>query len=266
MIWLTLLLLLGIVAVYAVFFLVFKLIWILIKKEGNKWPLIWAGICTVLFGIFISAVTAWGVYKVVSPFRGMMNRYSANPAPVFGEHVYTDPLYRFQLDVFDGMDFSEWMEWDDVDVKLGVDTNVFKTDADRPTQDGSMLAAVLLRQNDIDVNEEHPLEDLRQWLVSAGNSRSVQILSQEDFTVNGLPAMFITAQAFGNRGEVIPVWMTAMAAPHGQVFFVATFVVQQTGQDNEEAAAKAKQMALSLRLENGEALPLPATEPLPEEK
>ena len=74
----------------------------------------------------------------------MMNRYSANPAPVFGEHVYTDPLYRFQLDVFDGMDFSEWMEWDDVDVKLGVDTNVFKTDADRPTQDGSMLAAALL--------------------------------------------------------------------------------------------------------------------------
>ncbi len=263
MIWLLLLLLLGIIVIYAVFFLVFKIIWMLLKKEGNKWPLIWSGICTVVFGVFIGATMAWSVYKVVSPFRGMMARYSENPAPVFGAREYTDPVYRFQLEVFDGMDFSDWMEFDDVDVKLGVDTNIFKTDKDQPTQDGSMLAAVILRQSDIDVNEEHPLEDLRQGLASAGNSRKLQILSQEDFTANGLPGAFVAGQAFGNRGEVIPVWLTALAAPHGQVFYVATFVLQQAGQDNTEAASKAEQMARSLRLENGESLPQSAAPALP---
>ena len=263
MIWLILLLLLGILAVYAVCFLVFKVIWMLCKKEGNKWPLIWAGVCTVVFGIFISAITAWGVYKVVSPFRGMMTRYSENPAPVYGERVYTDPVYRFQLDVFDGMDFSEWMEWDDVDVKLGINMNLFKKAQEENAQDGSVLTALLLRQNDIDMTEEHPLENLREGLASAANSRKLQILSQEDYTVNGLPAAFVTGQAFGNRGEIVPIWLTAITAPHGQVFYVATFVFQANGETDPQTIAQAEQMARSLRLENGEMLPQAAAPALP---
>ena len=255
MIWLILLLLAGILVTYAVFFLVFKIIWMIIKKQGNKWPLIWAGVCTVVFSVAVGATMAWGVYKVVSPFRGMMARYSQNPEPVYGEHVYTDPVYRFELDVFDGMDFSDWMEWDDIDVKIGIDMNVLKQDAPENIQDGSLLGAFLLRQSDIDVNEEHPLEDLRETMASLSQSARIQILSQDYYTVNGQPAAFITGKLFGNQGEIIPMRLTAMTAPYGQVFYVATFVFRQDGPNDAESAQKAEQMARSLRLENGEALP-----------
>ena len=36
---LVILFLLGITAVYAVFFLLFKIIWMILKKSSNKWPL-----------------------------------------------------------------------------------------------------------------------------------------------------------------------------------------------------------------------------------
>ena len=46
---LILLLLIAAAVIYVVFFLIFKVIWMIIKKQGNKWPLIWAGVCTLLF-------------------------------------------------------------------------------------------------------------------------------------------------------------------------------------------------------------------------
>ncbi len=252
----TLLVLLGLLAVaamYAVFFLLFKLLWVILKKDSNKWPLIWAGISTVLFGIVLSALAAWGIYKVISPFSGMMDRFSENPAPVYGERVYTDPVYRFQLDVFDGMDFSEWMEFDDVDIKLGLDTNFLKdnqSQEEKEANDQKTIAALLIRQSDVD--EGHPLQDLRQGLASAANRRrDVEISSQEDLTIDGYPAMFVAGKVFTNQGVVLPFWLTAVADSYQQVFYVVTFALQE----NPTAEAYALQTARSLQLENGSALP-----------
>ena len=256
--------LLTVAVIYALFFLLFKLIWILLKKDSNKWPLIWAGVSTAVFGILLSAVMAWSVYKVISPFRGMIERFSANPTPVYGERIYTDPVYRFELDVFNGMDFSEWMEFDDIDVKVGFDTNLLKKESPSSSNQAvnTFFGAILFRQSDVD--EGHPLEELRKNLNTfSNNRREMEILSEENVTVDGYPALFITGKAFGNRGESIPFWLNAISAPYEQVFYVITFIVETNNAElNVLAANQAQQMARSLRLENGASLP-PATDAQP---
>ena len=68
---LIILLLVAAVAVYAVFFLLFKVIWIILKKSSNKWPLILAGICTILFSGAVIGTAAWhskyDIYITYSP-------------------------------------------------------------------------------------------------------------------------------------------------------------------------------------------------------
>ena len=86
---LVILFLLGAVTVYAVFFLLFKVLWIILKKSSNKWPLILAGISTVLFGIAAVGTLAWGTYKIISPFRGMIERYDEkSPLNLWQHHLY----------------------------------------------------------------------------------------------------------------------------------------------------------------------------------
>ena len=259
---LVILALLAVVAVYAVFFLVFKLIWILLKKNSNKWPLIWAGVCTVVFGVLFVGFTAWGVYKVVSPFKGMITRLQNNPQPVYGERVYTDPVYRFDLDVFNGMDFSNWMEFDDIDAKVGVDMNAFRnypSDEEEDANERQFMAVLLLRQDDVD--EGHPLQALREALASTDHRQDLEILSQEDFTLDGYPAMFATGRAYARNGKRMFLAVTAVADAYRQVFYVIAF-----SPDYPEAVENATQTARSLRLENGSSLPGETAPALPQEE
>ena len=57
---LLILLLFVLAAIYGLFFLFFKLIWLLFKKHKNKWPLILAGIST-----FISCLLVAGLIVVI---------------------------------------------------------------------------------------------------------------------------------------------------------------------------------------------------------
>ena len=66
---LVILFLLGITAVYAVFFLLFKIIWMILKKSSNKWPLILAGVATVLLGTVTALSAYYGVICGLYPFR-----------------------------------------------------------------------------------------------------------------------------------------------------------------------------------------------------
>ena len=126
---LLLFLLLGLLAVYAVFFLFFKVIWKLCKKDRNKWPLILAGICTALLTACVIGAAVWGVYKVMEPLRPIQQRLAAHPQPIYGTRTYKDPVYPLSFQISDGMDFSEWISLSDVKVKLGINTNLFRKDA-----------------------------------------------------------------------------------------------------------------------------------------
>lgn len=216
MIGLIILLLIAAAVVYAVFFLIFKLIWMIIKKQSNKWPLILAGICTVLFcGAAIGGVM-WGVYKVMKPFTGIVERIEANPNPIYGETVYTDPEYGFELTVFNGMDFSDWMHFNGLDAKLGIDTNVFKKDNAGKNIEGPVTIAALLRTKNY--SEKTSITALEEALAN-NKDRRIEVSTLRHTSINGNPALYVTGTVYSNRGDNLPLWM--VAAENGKyVYYV----------------------------------------------
>ena len=222
---LILLLLIAAAVVYAVFFLIFKVIWMIIKKQSNKWPLILAGVCTVLFCGAAIGGAVWGVYKVMKPFSGIMERVQANPQPVYGQTVYTDPEYGFQLTVFNGMDFSDWMHFNGADVKLGIDTNVFKKDnAGKNVEEPVTLAALVRLENEPDQTSVKALE---QGL-KANKDRRLEVNEIRRTSVDGHPALYVSGTVYSNQGESIPVWL--MAAEDGKyVYYFGILEVAKDG-------------------------------------
>lgn len=222
---LIILLLIIAAVVYAVFFLIFKVIWMIIKKQSNKWPLILAGVCTVLFCGAVAGSAVWGVYKVMKPFTGIIERVEANPAPVYGETVYTDPEYGFTLTTFNGMDFSDWMHFGEADVKLGIDTNVFKKDSAGKDFDGPVTLAGIVRLPN--KPEKTSVKAMEQGLKN-NKDRRLDIAEMRPMRVDGNPALYVAGTIYSNRGESIPVW--AVAAENGKyVYYVAIMEVAQDG-------------------------------------
>lgn len=222
-------LLIAAAVVYAVFFLIFKVIWMIIKKQSNKWPLIWAGVCTVLFCGAAIGGAVWGVYKVMKPFSGIIERVRANPQPVYGQTVYTDPEYGFQLTVFNGMDFSGWMHFNGADVKLGIDTNVFKKDnAGKNLEEPFTLAALLRLENKPD---QTSVEALEQGL-KANKDRRLDVNQIRRTSIDGHPALYVSGAVYSNQGESIPVRL--MAAEDGEhVYYIS--ILEVTKDENSPA-------------------------------
>lgn len=203
---LILLLLIAAAAIYAVFFLLFKVIWMILKKQSNKWPLIWAGVCTVLFCGAAAAFIGWGTYKIMKPFTGVIERVKTNPQLVYGQTNYTDPEYGFTLTVFNGMDFSDWMHFNGSDVKLGIDTNVFKKDnAGKDFKGPVTIAAILRTANKPDDTSVSALEKA----LKANKDRRIDINEMRTMTIDGNLALYVTATVYGNHGESAPVWLVA---------------------------------------------------------
>ncbi|MGN0025290.1 MAG: hypothetical protein ACI351_07680 [Candidatus Avelusimicrobium sp.] len=226
---LILLLLIAATVIYAVFFLIFKIIWMIIKKQGNKWPLIWAGVCTFLFCAGSAALIGWGTYKVIKPFTGIIERTQTQPQPVYGQTEYTDPEYGFTLTVFNGMDFSDWMHFSGTDVKLGVDTNVFKKDNAGKDFKGPITIAAILRT--ANKPEDTSVSALKKAL-ETNKDRRIEIDEMYTMTIDGNPALYVSGTAYGNRGESVPVWL--VAAENGKyVYYVGIMEISEDGNNSQ---------------------------------
>lgn len=232
-------LLLAAAVVYAVFFLIFKLIWMIIKKQSNKWPLILAGVCTVLFCGAAIGGAVWGIYKIIKPFTPITQSIQENPAPVYGPSVFTDPKYGFSLTVFDGMTFSDWMKFDDVNVKLGIDTNIFKKDNAGKSIEGPFTLVGFVRVKN---NPETTSVTALEKTLKETQDRRLELHELQRVSVDGQPALYAFATVYSNRGESLPLWM--LAAENGKhVYFV--FVIQVT-KDSDSLPAQPQQMLQSL--------------------
>lgn len=240
------LLLVAAVVVYAVFFLLFKIIWIILKKSSNKWPLILAGICTVLFSGAVIGTAAWGMYKVISPFRGMIDRYDEKQPPTYGINTYTDPRYGFSIDVYDGMDFSEWINFDDLSLKVGMDMNVLKKASEN--QNTKTMFALIARQTDLDADES-PLQDLYEILDTAKKRPQFQIEEEKQVEINGKPGYYVSGRIYSNNGANGPFWLTALHDDKQNIYLLT---IQIGGEQDTSASQK---MAESLRLTVAEPLP-----------
>lgn len=221
------LLLVTVAVVYAVFFLFFKVIWLIFKKDRNKWPFILAGISTVLSGVLLACLIGWGISKIFHPFRPMQARIAQNPAPVYGLHTYTDPAYPFMLQLPDGVDYSEWITFPGVEIKLGINTNLFKKDAAGKDIKSPGIISALVRQSR-DINREQPFARLEQELAKAQADRRFDLQEMHPETVDGQPAYYISGIVYSNRGPV-PVWMRAILDGDAIVYVFASEISEGNG-------------------------------------
>lgn len=223
----TILIILALIAlavVYAVCFLLCKVAWLIFKSHSNKGPLITAGVCTVLVAV-LTGVGIWaGTRAVLAPFQGIKARIAQHPAPVYGEHTYRDDRFPFELTVYDGMDFSDWMSLGGVQFKLGIDTNAFKKDASGKRPENFLIAA-LIRQSAID--DKAPLEVLQSQLDAAQAQRQLAISTAQYTTVNGMPAYQAQGEAYSNRGK-INFWTTGVQTAPDTLYYVIALAMNDT--------------------------------------
>ncbi len=136
-----LLILIGIMItaiIYGAFFLLFKLIWVLCKKPHNFWPLVLAGITTLVLYIALVLSVYYTTKKWLSPFTPILEAVSSRSEPVFGEHTYTDPKYGFSITLYNGTVFSDWIPWEDNQLLLGIDTNILVDKKANPAASSSL--------------------------------------------------------------------------------------------------------------------------------
>lgn len=232
--------LIALAVVYAVFFLLCKLAWLIFKSHSNKGPLITAGVCTVLVTVFVGAGIWMGTRAVLAPFQGMRARIAQNPAPIYGEHTYRDDSFPFELTVYDGMDFSNWINLGNLHIKLGIDTNLFKKDAAGKTPQNELFA-LLIRQSPVD--DENALEVLPNQLKSAQDQRRLTVTSAGRTLINGLPAYQAQGETYSNQGKV-NFWATALQADSSTLYYVIVL----SRLDTPKLAGQALGMENSFRL------------------
>ena len=227
MIVLVLMLLVLAVVVFAVFFLFFKLLWLLLKKNTNKWPLILAGVSTILLAVAVAGTVMWGVKTVMAPFSGMIARVKTNPQPIYGSHLYTDPSYNFELALPDGVDFSEWMDFQEGAVKAGINTNIFKKDNAGKSIKGPVLFSVIIYQKNADA--DNPFKTLQE-IAQENTSRQLEILHHGPVEISGKPGYEMSGIGYSNRGEKIPFWSRAFFDGKGIVYVVSTAFMELDAQ------------------------------------
>lgn len=238
---LVILFLLGITAVYAVFFLLFKIIWMILKKSSNKWPLILAGVATVLLGTVTALSAYYGVKKIIKPFNPIIAA-AQTPEPVYGEKAFNSPEYGTELTVYDGMTFSDWMHFGEIDLTVGIDTNAFKKDAAGKTFQ-SVTYAGIVRQRDVD---ENPFDDFDEVQGDLLRRRQLEIHSSEKTLINGREALLVSGTAYSNQGNALPFWLSVVPTDNHQVYYVIAGTVDQA--DNDTNQLLAKKIVTSFRL------------------
>lgn len=214
MITLIILSLIALGIIYLLLFGILKLIWILCKSNRNFWPLVLAGAGTLLFCISFIAASWWGFRMVMEPFKPMIARVKANPQIIIGNRVYQDDTFPFELNVFDGMDFSQWILFDKTNLKIGVDTNAFKN---KDANKDSFLALLILRTPI--QNKEDPFAPWQSFKNDPNAKNRFKIIREERTTINGLPAYRIEGEAYSNRG-LQKAWIAIIAGNDDTLYFL----------------------------------------------
>ena len=250
---LILLLLVIALITFVIFFGIFKLIWILCQSKRNTWPLLLAGICTLALAAIVTLGLWLGVRRIMEPFQSMRASIKNNPQQIYGQHTYKEGLAPYSLTLVDGMDFSDWIHFDETSVKLGIDTNMFKK-ADK-SKESTYLAGAIVRRNH--PKEESFLEAWKSIKNSDDAKNRLQILSEEEVMVNGMPAHLINGIGHTNRGP-LPFWLQVVEAEPEVTYYL---LLSPLGtEDKTEQIKRVLQSFRSSRLPiaTPESLPTPA--------
>ena len=223
MLLLIVLILIGAAVTYGIFFLLFKLVWKLLKKDSNKGPLILSGIFTAAVWAVIVGVIYWTASMILSPLQTMIQDVKQNPQPVYGQRVYQDSTYPVALTVFDGMQFSDWITTNKFTFKLGMDTNLFK----KGQKKGSpFMVAIIARDATPNKGAEQVFSSLREAIRAAEEKRRFMPVQQQAMELDGKPAYFVSGVLASNNSLANVAGVALYAGPE-EVYFIG-------GVDNDE--------------------------------
>lgn len=173
--------LLALAVLYGIFFLIFKLIWLLLKKHSNFWPLILAGVASVLLIAASVLLSVSAFNRFVRPFNPIIDAVSAQQ-PQYGEHTYTAPDDAFSVTLYDGMVPSDWIHVNDLDVLVGLDTNALLPNEENQQLDGF---AVIKQAKDEDLSPEELLNDLSATILQSEAGDKIELETVMPFNAGG---------------------------------------------------------------------------------
>ena len=226
--------LLAAAVLYGIFFLVFKLIWILFKKQGNFWPLILSGIATVLVIGSCAFLMLSTFNRYVRPLTPIAEAASAAKEPSYGQHLYADPRYGFTLTLYDGIVPSEWIDFDQVSLLVGVDVNAMV-----PNQPDKSLDVFLLfrhHNDDTAAGAEAILQELSDEISLSELQDQVTLSAVRTINVGpqASAAMVSGNVVSDNSGESYP--FVLLVSQEGQtVYYVFGVGQHSTGSGIETA-------------------------------
>ena len=246
--------------IYGVFFLIFKLGWVVAGKNTNKWPLILAGISTVLlFAVSILSLMV-GLNKYVSPIMDVVNTTLQKTEITTGVRPYTDPKYGFTINLFGGTEMTKWIEIDkESSLIFGFDTNIGAVSKKNRTMqnDANMIPPIsgLL----VFVQQEEPLANVQEYLMQQVNA--LQETQNYQFQLKGEPdysvpnTVFLEGEGISPQGKNFKVHM-AFAAQDDLRYMLIGFV---TG--NSTYQQMVKEEINSFRVDGLPPAPLPRNTP-----
>lgn len=214
--------------VYVVFFLIFKLGWVIAGKKRNKWPLILAGLATVvLFAVAIISIML-GVNKYVMPFMALVDKTMQKTEITTGIRPYTDPKYGFTINLFGGTEMSEWIEIDrKQSIAAAFDTNagaIMKKNQGQQNNKAQTPISGFVAY----IQEDKPLANVQEYLqeqadeIAEKQSQQFQLTAEPDFSVPN--TVFLQGKGESNNGLPITIYMT-FAAQDDLRYIVVGFVI-----------------------------------------
>lgn len=215
---LSLLVLLIAAVTYGVFFLIFKLVWVIAGKNRNKWPLLLAGAATVL--LFLAAIASiWmGVNTYVKPLMGLVNKVQNNTQIVSGNHPYKDAKYGFTMNLFGGTEVSDWAGKDS-GFLLGIDTNAtpMRNALQAQNQEAqapfSIFAVITWKA------QKAPQEEIDELLETLQGNQNGQFELTHEPELLAENTVYLAGIGTSNTGKSAQVYMT-VSSQQGRNFLV----------------------------------------------
>ncbi len=209
--------------VYGVFFLIFKLVWVIAGKNRNKWPLILAGTATVLLFAAVTLSALAGINTYVKPFMGLAEKAMNKTQVTTGVRPYKDPQHGFTVNLFGGTEMSDWLRSGDINMIVGFDTNlgpIYKELKAKGNENAvapvSGFAVVAVREDE-PVDVRHFLQETVQQILEA-QTPQFRIIGEPDYSI--ADSAFLKGETTTNQGYKMKVYIMLSAQNNNTYFTV----------------------------------------------
>lgn len=209
---------------YGIFFLIFKLVWLLFKNKRNLWPLVLSGAATAAVITLTVLATVHAVRTFVRPFNPIIEAAQNQTAPVYGVRPYVDTRYGFSLQLHNGTVMSDWIDWHSIAFLAGFDTNALLK-----TQDGNasfpLAAFGIIREEKSDnANAYEIMQEILNELNEGGGRRQVQVGDPvRQYVGPNADAYVISGTAYSASGQQGLPFYFMVAALGKTVYYIAGF-------------------------------------------